>query len=85
MSFDLTWHTSKGEGAIYTYTVVRQIGHPAFRELAPYVVAWIDLDEGFRMISNVVGVDVDDIRIGQRVRVEWSDQDEVALPLFTPA
>jgi hypothetical protein len=85
MSLELSWKTSKGEGAIYTYTIVRQIGHPAFRERAPYVVAWIDLDEGFRMISNVVGVDAGDVHIGQRVRVEWDDQDEVSLPLFTPA
>jgi uncharacterized OB-fold protein len=85
MSMELGWKTSRGEGAIYTYTIVRQIGHPAFRERAPYVVAWIDLDEGFRMISNVVGVDVGEVHIGQRVRVEWEDQGEVSLPLFTPA
>ena len=84
MSMKLSWKTSRGEGAIYTYTIIRQIGHPAFRELAPYVVAWIDLDEGFRMLSNVVGVDAGSVRIGQRVRVTWEDQDGVSLPLFTP-
>ena len=84
MSMKLSWKTSRGEGTVYTYTVIRQIGHPAFRELAPYVVAWIDLDEGFRMLSNVVGVDVDNVHIGQRVRVTWEDQDGVSLPLFTP-
>jgi uncharacterized OB-fold protein len=85
MSMKLSWKVSRGEGAIYTYTIIRQIGHPAFRELAPYVVAWIDLEEGFRMVSNVVGVDVDDVHIGQRVRVTWEDQDDgVSLPLFTP-
>ncbi len=84
MGMELSWKTSRGEGAIYTYTIVRQIGHPAFRERAPYAVAWIDLDEGFRMLSNVVGVDVGEVHIGQRVRVEWDDQDEVSLPLFTP-
>ena len=85
MSMNLSWKVSRGEGAIYTYTIIRQIGHPAFRELAPYVVAWIDLEEGFRMVSNVVGVDVDDVHIGQRVRVTWEDQDDgVSLPLFTP-
>ena len=84
MSMKLGWKTSRGEGAIYTYTIIRQIGHPAFRELAPYVVAWIDLDEGFRMLSNVVGVDAANVHIGQRVRVTWEDQDGVSLPLFTP-
>ena len=84
MSMKLSWKTSRGEGVIYTYTIIRQIGHPAFRELAPYVVAWIDLDEGFRMLSNVVGVDAGSVHIGQRVRVTWEDQDGVSLPLFTP-
>ncbi len=86
MSFKLSWKTSRGEGAIYTYTVIRQIGHPAFAQRVPYAVAWIDLDEGFRMVSNVVGVDdPGSIRIGQRVRLTWEDQvDGIALPVFTP-
>lgn len=87
MSFNLSWQTSKGEGTIYSFTVIRQIGHPAFRELTPYAVAWIDLDEGFRMMSNIIGVahPVSDLSIGQRVRLSWEDQEGgVALPLFTP-
>ena len=84
---NLSWKTSRGEGTIYTYSVVRQNYHPAFRERLPYVVAWIDLDEGFRILSNVTGVDDpgQDIRVGQRVRVEWEDHDTVSLPLFKPA
>ena len=86
-SLNLTWKTSKGEGVIYSYSVVRQNYHPAFRERLPYVIAWIDLDEGFRMLSNVVGVDdpASDVSIGQRVRVEWEDFEEASLPMFTPA
>lgn len=88
MGANLSWKTSKGEGAIYTYTVIRKIGHPAFAQLTPYAVAWIDLDEGFRMISNIVGVEdvTTDIKIGQRVRVTWEDQEnEISLPMFTPS
>ena len=85
LSQKLSWRTSEGEGTIYTYSVVRQNYHPAFRERVPYVIAWIDLDEGFRMLSNVVGLDdATDARIGQRVRVAWEDHDEVSLPAFTP-
>ena len=84
MSFDLRWETSRGEGTVYTYTVVRQIGHAFFRERLPYVVAWIDLDEGFRILSNVIADDVDRVAIGQRVRVAWEDYDDVSLPVFTP-
>ena len=82
---NLSWKTSAGEGTIYTYSIVRQNYHPAFRELVPYVIAWIDVDEGFRILSNVVGVvDPEQIEIGQRVRVEWEDHEEVSLPTFTP-
>jgi uncharacterized OB-fold protein len=85
MSLSLSWQTSRGEGAIYTFTVIRQIGLPAFRDKVPYAIAWVDLDEGFRMLSNVVGVDDPAaLRIGQRVRVTWEDHEEVSLPMFTP-
>ena len=87
MSFDLRWETSKGEGAVYTFTIIRQIGHPFFRARAPYVVALIDLDEGFRLMSHVM-VDkdaVDSVTIGQRVRVAWEDEGDVSLPVFIPA
>ena len=84
-SLNLSWKTSKGEGTVYTYSVVRQNYHPAFRERIPYIVAWVDLDEGFRMLTNVVDVDPEQVSIGQRVRVRWLDQEGLALPAFTPA
>ena len=83
-SLNLSWKTSKGEGTVYTYSIVRQNYHPAFRERIPYVVAWIDVDEGFRMLSNVVDVDAEAVEVGQRVRVRWLDQEGLALPAFTP-
>lgn len=85
LSLNLSWRTSAGEGSIYTYSVVRQTYHPAFKALLPYIVAWVDLDEGFRMMSSIVGCEPSDVRVGQRVRVEWEDHEELALPLFTPA
>ena len=82
MGLNLSWKTSQGEGSVYTYTVIRQIAHPAFRERAPYIIAWIDLDEGFRMLSTVVG---DEITIGQRVRVTGDGQEnDISLPLVAP-
>ena len=82
----LSWKTSKGEGTLYTYSVVRQTYHPAFRERVPYVIAWVDLDEGFRILTHVTGIDDPaEVSVGQRVVVEWQDYDEVSLPLFRPA
>ena len=80
----LTWHTASGRGTVYTFSVVRKAEHPFFRTLVPYAVAWIDLDEGPRILSNIVGVDdpATDIAVGARVVVEWEVHDELALPLF---
>jgi uncharacterized OB-fold protein len=82
----LSWHTASGQGTVYTYSVVRQSYHPFFRTQVPYAVAWIDLDEGPRLLSNVVGVadPLKDIKIGQRVMVDWEVHDELAVPLFRP-
>ena len=86
LSRNLTWRTSKGEGQVYTFSVVRQSYHPFFRARVPYAVAWIDLDEGPRLLSNVVGVadPAAELRVGHRVRVEWEEHEELAIPLFRP-
>jgi uncharacterized OB-fold protein len=81
---DLEWRESAGLGVVYTYTVVRQHGHEYFRRRVPYVVAFVDLDEGFRMLAEVVVADPGEVRIGRRVRVDWEDHGEVHVPVFRP-
>jgi uncharacterized protein len=75
---------SAGRGVVYTFTVVRRHGHPYFRLRAPYVVAYVDLDEGFRMLAEV-DADPDTVHVGMRVEVGWEDHDETAVPVFRPA
>ena len=83
---DLQWHTSAGLGKIYSFSVVRLSYHPFFRGEAPYAVAYVDLDEGPRFLTNVVGVDdpAADVHIGQRVKVHWETHEELSIPLVTP-
>ena len=87
-SDDLSWHTSKGEGAVYTYSVVRQNRNPRFADLGAYALAYVDVDEGFRIFTNIVGVDdpTKDIECGMRVKVEFERQDEgeYPIPVFRP-
>ncbi len=82
------WKTSKGEGEVYTYSVVRQNRIPGFSELGAYAVAYVDLDEGFRMLTNVVvdGDPTKEVKIGQRVKVEFEKQDtgDYPIPVFRP-
>lgn len=83
-SASLARRVASGKGSVYTYSVVRQSYHPFFRDLVPYAVAWIDLDEGPRLMSNVIGVDdpSSQLRCGQRVELEWEEHDELSIPLF---
>ena len=84
-----TWRPSSGMGTVYTFSVVMQSRNPAFQDLVPLALAYVDLDEGFRLMTNIVGVDdpTTDIVCGMRVKLRWEDQGEdgVSLPLFEPA
>jgi uncharacterized OB-fold protein len=84
-SADLAWKTSAGQGEVYTFSIVRQNRSPSFRDLVPYVLAYVDLDEGFRIMTNIVGIAPEDVRCGMRVKVQWEDAEEVSFPLFAPA
>jgi uncharacterized protein len=76
------WLEASGQGSVYAFTVVRRA--PAgFESSVPYVVALVDLDEGPRLMANVVGVTVDRVAIGLRGRITFEPlQDGVALPQF---
>jgi uncharacterized OB-fold protein len=82
----LAWHDSAGRGVVYSFSVIRQSYHPFFRARVPFAVAWIDLDEGPRVLSNLTGVadPTRDVKIGMRVAVEWEPHEELAIPLFRP-
>ena len=88
-SQDLSRKVSQGQGTVYTFSVIMQSRHPAFAELGPYAVAYVDLDEGFRIMSNIVGVNdpIQDVTCGMRVKLTWQDQGEgeISLPMFEPA
>ena len=74
-------------GTVYSYSVVRLNRHPAFAELGPYAVAYVDLDEGFRFMCNVLHCDPAMVRIGMPVRVCFESRagGEQKLPQVEPA
>lgn len=80
------WRDAKGTGSIYSFTVARRPAGPAFQADAPYVVAIVQLDEGVRMMSNIIGCPPDEVRIGQRVTVSFEEvTPEITLPKFRRA
>jgi uncharacterized OB-fold protein len=77
------WRPSPGEGVVYACTVEHKAQTRALE--APYVVALVELDEGVRLLSNVVGGPPDRVAVGDRVRITWEDlSDGRRLPLFEP-
>ena len=81
----LEWVESSGKGWVYAHTICYQAAHPAFADDVPYVLAIVELDEGWRMNSNVINVAPEDVRIGMRVEVVWDDvTPEFTLPKFQP-
>ncbi len=81
-----SWTAIAGEGTVYSYTVVRRAPTPAYQRDAPYVIAHVDMAEGFRMISNLVDVAPEDVRIGMPVRINYIDATpEWSLFNFVPA
>ncbi|HZP41556.1 MAG TPA: Zn-ribbon domain-containing OB-fold protein [Candidatus Binatia bacterium] len=87
LSPDLAWQRASGRGTLYTFTVVHR-GLRGFPLGPPYVLAVVELAEGPRMMTNLVGIAPDpaQIRIGMPVEVAFEDVTrEVALPRFRPA
>jgi hypothetical protein len=81
----MEWTDASGFGTVYSFTVVRRNPNPAFAARLPYVLALVDLDEGVRIHTNLVGCDPDAVHVGQRVRVCFEDIDDAhTVPLFTP-
>ncbi|HEX4867653.1 MAG TPA: OB-fold domain-containing protein [Acidimicrobiales bacterium] len=87
LSADLGWEPLAGTGTIYTFNVMRKPGNPMMGDEVPYVVGLVDLDEGIRMTTNIVGADPSSLRCDQRVAVDWSVElsDGRRLPVFRPA
>ena len=78
-STDVDWLESTGKGTIYSYSVMR-------RAKIPYAVAYVTLDEGVTMLTNIVEADFDALGIGQAVQVAFRETEGgQALPVFRPA
>ena len=70
----LEWTKSAGEGVVYSFTVMHRAPMPAFAQRVPYVVALIDLDEGPRMMANIIGDDARETKVDDRVSVCFEER-----------
>ena len=80
LSDKVSWQEAKGTGTVYTYSVTRR-GGPV-----TYCIAYVKLDEGVTMMTNIVDCDLDSVRCGQKVKVTFKKSEGgVSIPMFTPA
>jgi hypothetical protein len=85
-SSDTDWIQASGRGTIYSFTVIAHHDVPPFKYWIPYVVALVELAEGPRLVTHVVGVEPAAVRVGQPVEVVFERIDDaITLPKFGPA
>ncbi|MGX7678432.1 Zn-ribbon domain-containing OB-fold protein [Jatrophihabitans sp. DSM 45814] len=79
------WHPLSGLGTVYTYTVVYRAPSPVYQVDAPYAIAHVEMDEGVRMIADVVEVDSTSVEIGLPVKAIFDDvTDQWTMLRFAP-
>jgi uncharacterized OB-fold protein len=83
LSDALEWRPATGRGAVYAFTIVHAPIAPWMADRMPYVAALVDLDEGVRVLTNIVDCDPHEVAVGAAVEVRWEPlHDGRALPWF---
>jgi uncharacterized OB-fold protein len=86
LSAEATWTALSGRGTVWSWTVFHQLYYAGFRDLLPYNVALVELEEGPRLYTNLVGIENADIKEGMPVVVTFEDAtEEWTVPRFRPA
>jgi uncharacterized protein len=87
-SFELAGERVSGNATLYTYSVANKAFHPFFVDRVPFIVATVALAEQphLHVISNLVGISLNDVQIGMPLRVDFEDlSDELTIPVFRAA
>jgi uncharacterized OB-fold protein len=83
LSYDFKWTDLSGRGEVFSYVIFHQLYNPAFKDDIPYNVAMVQLEEGPRMYSNIIGVDNDAVKVGDKVEAIFDPvTPEVTIPKF---
>lgn len=86
LSSELSWIEASGRGTVYSYTIAEAPTHPAFAEDVPYIVAIVELAEGPRLTTNIVGCEPAAMHIGMPVVATYDDvTPDMTLVKFRPA
>jgi uncharacterized OB-fold protein len=84
-SRDTQWIVASGRGKVYTFVVYHVAYHRGFEDDLPYVVADVELEEGPRLLTNIVGCRPDQVKCDMPVEVTWEHiTEEFSVPKFRP-
>lgn len=81
---ELEWKQSCGRGVVLSHTTVHRAPTPAFKVDVPYVIAIIDMEEGFRLMANVRGAPPFTVNIGQRIHIGFERRGDTIIPIAEP-
>jgi hypothetical protein len=82
-STDSRWVPVSGRGEVFSFSIMHQLYHPGFAKEVPYAVVMVELEEGCKFVSNLLGVKPHDIKCGMPVEVTFEKlSDEVSMPKF---
>ncbi len=85
LSTNFSFQNVSGKGKIFSFVTYHRVYRPAFEADVPYVVALVELDEGPRLLTNILGIPHDQVTCEMRVEVTFDDYDEdISIPKFKP-
>ncbi|MBU3069189.1 Zn-ribbon domain-containing OB-fold protein [Aestuariicella sp. G3-2] len=83
LSHNIEWKQSKGKGRLFTFTITHAAAPSEFSEDTPYVLAIVEMDEGYKMMTNIIETDFDEIKCDMEVEVVFDKvTEEITLPKF---
>lgn len=85
-SFDLAGEKVSGRATLYTWTQTFKAFHPFYVDRVPFLLATVTLAEqpGLQLLTNLVGIDEPDVRIGMELEVQFEDLGDYVIPVFAP-
>ena len=84
-SGNLDWVEASGRGTVFTFSTAYDMVEPKFMDELPYTIAYVDLEEGVRMMTRLVDCQPEELQFGMAVEVLFHERDGFFLPYFRPA
>lgn len=79
------WSQVSGRGKVFSFVIYDRVYHPAFATEVPYVVGLVELEEGPRILSNIIGIAPEEVGCEMKVQVVFDDvAADVSVPKFKP-